>query len=142
MAERFKILIADDHEMIRKGVCALLGEKNEVTEASNGAEAVEKALEIRPDLVILDVAMPVLSGLDAARMIHASLPDVPILIMTMHDGDQILREVKTVGAQGFVSKAEAGLVLLQAVDALLKGQTFFRLPAPNAIPRLSGRLPH
>jgi two-component system response regulator NreC len=125
-----KILIADDHEMIRKGVCALLAKENEVAETSDGAEAVEKALQLKPDLVILDLAMPVLGGLDAARKIRAALPHVPILILTMHDGHHIVREVQTVGAQGFVSKAEAGLVLLEAVDALMKGQTFFRqLPA-------------
>jgi CheY-like chemotaxis protein len=121
-----KILIADDHEMIRKGVCALLAEKNEVAEATNGAEAVEKALELKPDLIILDVAMPVLSGLSAARKIRAALPHVPILILSMHDGDHILREVQATGAQGFVAKSEAGLILLKAVEALLKGQTFFR----------------
>jgi DNA-binding NarL/FixJ family response regulator len=130
MAERLKILIADDHEMIRKGVCALLAGENEVTEASNGAEAVQKALEIMPDLVILDVAMPVLSGLNAARKIRAALPHVPILVLSMHYGVHIVREAQAVGAQGFVSKAEAGLVLMEAVDALMKGQTFFRqLPA-------------
>jgi DNA-binding NarL/FixJ family response regulator len=125
-----KILIADDHEMIRKGVSALLIEENEVTEVVNGAEAVEKALELQPDLIILDVAMPVLSGLAATRKIHSALPHIPILILTMHDGDHIVREVHAAGAQGFVSKAEAGRVLLQAVKALMKGQTFFReLPA-------------
>ena len=111
-------------------MCALLAKENEVAETSDGAEAVEKALQLKPDLVILDLAMPVLGGLDAARKIRAALPHVPILILTMHDGHHIVREVQTVGAQGFVSKAEAGLVLLEAVDALMKGQTFFRqLPA-------------
>lgn len=108
---------------------ALLAEGNEIVEAINGAEAVQEALELKPDLIILDVAMPVQSGLSAAREIHAALPHVPILILTMHYGDHIVREAQAAGAQGFVSKAEAGNILLQAVDALLKGHTFFRLPA-------------
>jgi DNA-binding NarL/FixJ family response regulator len=126
-----RILVADDHETVRKGVCAILTSKKGIEicgEAANGEEAVQKALELKPDLVILDLTMPVLDGFGAAKRIRKLFPTVPILILSMHDGRQITREAELVGAQGFVSKGEAGRVLLKAVDALANGQRFFPTP--------------
>lgn len=121
-------MIADDHELVRRGIAGVLRSRNTIEicgEASNGEEAVQKATELHPDLIILDVSMPVLNGLDASRRIRNTLPSVPILMLSMHDGEQIIREARLAGAQGFVSKNEVAAVLLQAVDTLVQGGTFF-----------------
>jgi DNA-binding NarL/FixJ family response regulator len=124
-----RILIADDHETVRKGICFILESHVGVEvcgEATNGREAVQKAIELRPDLIILDVTMPELDGLSAARQIKVALPDVPILILSMHMGSGMIKEAQRAGAQGFVTKAEAATVLLEAVDTVLRGQDFFQ----------------
>ena len=93
--------------------------------ASNGQDAVEKASQLNPDLIILDVTMPNLDGFAAARQIRTFLPEVPILILSMHEGHTVVSEAQQAGAQGFVSKRDAANMLLKAVDAILQGQTFF-----------------
>ena len=123
-----RILIADDHEIVRKGICAILESRKSIDicgEASNGQDAVEKASQLKPDLIILDVTMPNLDGFAAARQIRTFLPEVPILILSMHEGRAVVNEAQQAGAQGFVSKSDAGAVLLKAVDAITQGQTFF-----------------
>ena len=123
-----RILIADDHETVRKGVCTILTSHKDIEvcgEAANGEEAVQKSIELKPDLIIMDISMPVLSGFDAAKQIKKLLPNTPILILTMHEGRTLADDAKRAGAQGCVSKSDAGPVLLQAVDALLRGNTFF-----------------
>ena len=121
------LLIADDHEIVRKGVSAILIKRGDITlcEAANGQEAVDKALTLKPDLIVLDVSMPVLDGLSASRQIHAALPRVPILILSMYEGREIARASKNAGARGFVTKQNVGSILLTAVDTLLQGRTFF-----------------
>ena len=94
-------------------------------EAANGEEAVEKARELKPDLIIMDVNMPVLDGIHSAKEIRAFLPDVPILFFSMHDGVYLVHEAKMAGGQGFVNKTEARATLLDAVDALVNKQTYF-----------------
>jgi DNA-binding NarL/FixJ family response regulator len=125
-----RILIADDHEPIRKGICAILTSHldlklEECIEASNGQEAIQKALAHKPDVVVLDINMPVLSGFAAAREIQRLLPGIPILFFTMHTGEQILLEARKAGVQGFVTKDRAGEVLVDAVKALLRNETYF-----------------
>jgi DNA-binding NarL/FixJ family response regulator len=126
--QSLRILIADDHEIVRKGLCFIL-ESHKNTEicgeASNGQDAVEKATELEPDLIILDVTMPGLDGFAAARRIRTVLPEVPILMLSIHEGPHVIKEARQAGAQGFVSKSEAGHVLLKAVEAIFQGQTFF-----------------
>jgi DNA-binding NarL/FixJ family response regulator len=123
-----RILIADDHEVARQGIRALLevhpGWKV-CAEAKDGREAVEFAISGNPDLVLLDIGMPNLNGLEAARQILAALPAVPILILTMHDSDNVVREVLRAGARGFLLKSDAGRDLLAAVEALQLHRTFF-----------------
>jgi DNA-binding NarL/FixJ family response regulator len=123
-----RILIADDHETVRKGVCAILTAHNDIEicgEAANGKDAVQRALELKPDLVILDLSMPIVGGLDAGNQIRSALPGIPILILSMHEGDKIAEASRLAGAQRFVCKSNAGQVLLKALEALMNGQTFF-----------------
>jgi DNA-binding NarL/FixJ family response regulator len=123
-----RILIADDHEVAREGIRALLeGHPGwEVcAEAKDGREAVEFACKTNPDLILLDIGMPNLNGLEAARQILAASPDVPILIVTMLDSNQVVREVLRAGARGFVLKSDAGRDLVAAVEALQLNRPFF-----------------
>jgi DNA-binding NarL/FixJ family response regulator len=123
-----RILIADDHEVARGGIRALLESHpgwEVCAEAKDGREAVELASELNPDLILLDIGMPNLNGLEAARQILAVSPDVAILILTMHDSDQVVREVLRAGARGFLLKSDAGRDLVAAVDALQRQRTFF-----------------
>ncbi|MBS1850892.1 MAG: response regulator transcription factor [Acidobacteria bacterium] len=123
-----RILIADDHEIVRRGMRSLLEAHNgwEVCgEAVDGREAVEKAHALQPDVAILDIGMPNLNGLDAARQILSSSPDMRIVILTMHESEQVVREVLEVGARGFLLKSDAARDLVAAVEALQRRTTFF-----------------
>ena len=123
-----RILIADDHELARNGIRALLESHPgwEVCgEAKDGRETVELATSLRPDIVLLDIGMPNLNGLEAARQILTISPDVAILILTMHDSDNVVREVLRAGARGYLLKSDAGRDLVAAVEALQLQRTFF-----------------
>ena len=123
-----RILIADDHEVARRGIRAVLESHSgwEVcAEAKDGRESVELAAATKPDLVLLDIGMPNLNGLEAARQILATAPDVAILILTMHDSDNVVREVLRAGARGYLLKSDAGRDLVAAVEALQSQRTFF-----------------
>lgn len=123
-----RILVADDQEAVRKRVCAALTahEGFEVCgEASNGKEAVEKAKELNPDLILLDITMSVLNGLDAARQIRAFAPETPIVILSVHKSRQLMEEARKIGVQGYVTKGEAVQKLIQAVEAVRQNETFF-----------------
>jgi DNA-binding NarL/FixJ family response regulator len=123
-----RILVADDHEVVRRGVCALLEGHagfQVCDEAVDGREAVEKAKRSLPDVVILDIGMPGLNGFDAARQILSVSPDSEVLILTMHESEQVIREVLAAGARGYVLKSDAGRDLIAAVEALSRHKTFF-----------------
>jgi len=123
-----RILIADDHEVARRGIRSLLESHpgwEVCAEAKDGRDAVQLAATTRPDLVLLDIGMPNLNGLEAARQILATAPSVAILILTMHDSDNVIREVLRAGARGFLLKSDAGRDLVAAVDALQRHRTFF-----------------
>jgi DNA-binding NarL/FixJ family response regulator len=123
-----RILIADDHEVARRGIRSLLESHpgwEVCAEAKDGRDAVELATRIKPDLVLLDIGMPNLNGLEAARQILATTPNVAILILTMHDSDNVIKEVLRAGARGFILKSDAGRDLVAAVDALQSQKTFF-----------------
>jgi len=123
-----RILIADDHEVARRGIRSVLEAHpgwEVCAEAKDGRDAVELATSAKPDLVLLDIGMPNLNGLEAARQILATNPNIAILILTMHDSDQVIREVLRAGARGFLLKSDAGRDLVAAVDALQGQRTFF-----------------
>lgn len=122
-----RILIVDDHEALRAGVRTVLEARGlEVCgEAANGLEALEKVTRLRPDLVILDITMPVLDGFTAAREIHKRLPGVGILLLSMHESASMVNVAKSSGASGYVAKSEGIARLLRAVDAIAHNKTFF-----------------
>ena len=103
------VLIADDHAVIRAGVRAILTSRSdiEVHEASDGAEAVGKALQLRPDVVILDLTMPVMDGYAAALELRRLLPEIPVLFFSVHDEAQLVQDAREVGARGFLKKSDA-----------------------------------
>jgi DNA-binding NarL/FixJ family response regulator len=126
--EPVRLLVADDHEIVRKGLRSLLEAQPgwQVTaEASDGREAVEKAREIRPDVTVLDISMPSLNGLEAARQMIKNDARAKILILTMHESDPLIREVLDAGARGYVLKSDASRDLVTAVNAVRSNKTFF-----------------
>ena len=125
---KLRILIADDHEVVRRGLCALLQAREgwEIcAEAKDGREAVEKAAQLKPDVVILDVGMPNLNGLAATRQLTQHDPHCKVIVLTITDSDQVIREALDAGARGFVLKSDAARDLVSAVEALQRNRMFF-----------------
>src|SRR5215212_2216714 len=123
-----RILLADDHEIVRKGLRAMLETRKgwEVCgEAATGREAVQLAVELRPDVAVIDLSMPELDGLDATRQIKREVPLTEVLVFTMHDTPRLVREVLAAGARGYVLKSDAARHLISAVEALSKHRPFF-----------------
>jgi DNA-binding NarL/FixJ family response regulator len=123
-----RILLADDHEIVREGVRAMIERQPgwEICgEASTGREAVAQAQALEPDLVIMDIGMPELNGLDATRQIKRLLPQVEVLIFTANETEEIVRQVFQSGARGYLLKAEASKHLLPAIEMLRKHRTYF-----------------
>src|SRR5262245_47023265 len=124
----FRIVIADDHEVVRQGVRTLSSSQSgwEVCgEAATGRQAIDLTQRLKPDVLILDIGMPDMNGLEAARNISRSNPQTAILILTMHESEQIVREVFDIGARGYVLKSDAGRDLVAAVDSLQHKKPFF-----------------
>jgi DNA-binding NarL/FixJ family response regulator len=122
-----RILIADDHHVVRTGLRALLESKKgwEVcAEAANGREAVEKAGQLKPDVAVLDIGMPLLNGVEATRQICKISPKTEVLILTMHDSELLVQEVLGAGAHGYILKDDADRNLIAAVDALRRHKPF------------------
>ena len=123
-----RILLADDHEIVRRGLCELLRKHEgwEVCgEACDGREAVEMAKQLKPDVVILDIGMPNLNGLDATRQLRQHDPHFKVIILTLTDSDQVIREALDAGARGFVLKSDAARDLVAAVEALQSKRMYF-----------------
>jgi len=122
-----RILLADDHEIVRHGLRRLLESQPNwrvCAEAGNGREAVEKARQLKPDIVILDHSMPEMSGAEAARQILKLLPQTEIAILTMHDSEQLLREVLEAGVHAYVLKSDAMCEMVAAVNMLLEHKRY------------------
>jgi DNA-binding NarL/FixJ family response regulator len=131
-----RILVADDHDVVRRGLRSLIEEQQHwklVAEAKDGREAVAKVSELKPDVAILDISMPSLNGLDAAKQILKLNPQTKVLILTVHDSEQLIENVLNAGARGYILKADAGRDLILAVEALLAGKTFFTQKAAQIV---------
>jgi DNA-binding NarL/FixJ family response regulator len=125
--KRLRILVADDHELVRRGIRGLLCSRRGwtvIAEAVNGREAVEKANRLKPDVVILDVSMPDLDGLQATRRIRETVPTTEVVVLTMHESDQMVRRVLDAGALGFVLKSDLAKHLVKAVKDVSAGKQF------------------
>ncbi len=131
-----RVLIADDHGIVRSGIRLLLDRQPDIDvigEAADGAEAREMVIRERPDLAILDVRMPKLTGLQATREIKQQAPEVAILILSMHDDERYLFEALKAGASGYVLKAQADTDLLDAIRAVEQGEPFLTPQAQRAL---------
>ncbi|MFY9681213.1 MAG: response regulator transcription factor [Candidatus Sulfotelmatobacter sp.] len=125
---KLRILLADDHEIVRRGLCSLLQKREgwEVCgEASDGRQAVEMAKLLKPDVVIVDIGMPHLNGLDTTRQLLRHDPNFKVIVLTITDSDQVIREALDAGARGFVLKSDAARDLVAAVEALQSKRMFF-----------------
>jgi len=123
-----RILVVDDHDIIRRGLRHLLTARQgwEVCgEAKTGREAIALAEQMKPEIVVMDISMPELNGLEAARRIHALLPKTAILILTLHFSDQLVRDIVEAGARAYILKSDTDRDLVSAVEALANHQTFF-----------------
>jgi len=125
---KLRILLADDHEIVRRGLCSLL-QKHEgwevCGEASDGRQTIEMAKQLKPDVVIVDIGMPHLNGLDTTRQLLQHDPNFKVIVLTITDSDQVIREALDAGARGFVLKSDAARDLEAAVEALQNKRMFF-----------------
>src|ERR1700722_19296834 len=122
------ILIADDHTHTRESIRNFIGEVPNwevCAEASDGREALHYAETLQPNVILLDVTMPTMNGFEAARRIHESSPDVPILMLTLYDEPTLVREWQRFGARGFLPKPHIRSGLIQAISTLLRGESHF-----------------
>ena len=133
-----RILLADDHAMVRRGLRHVLDAEPDlrvIAEAGDGRAAIEQALEQRPDLAILDVAMPRMTGLQAARELVARLPELRLLMLSMHDNEEYFFEALSAGASGYVLKSAADRDLVEACRAAMRGEPFVYPGAVRALIR-------
>jgi DNA-binding NarL/FixJ family response regulator len=158
MIKKLRILLADDHKMVREGLRVLLDSQpglRVVGEAASGKEAVETAGALKPDVVVMDLSMPGLNGLQATEMLRSAHPAIQVVVLTAHEDESYLTQLCKAGASGYVLKRSAGEELVQAIRMVARGQVYFtpalagkalarlasgpaaRLETPNA--RLSGR---
>ena len=135
---KFNVLLAEDHTIVREGLRALLNSEKDIEvvgEAENGHQAVELARKLCPAVVVMDIAMPLLNGLEATRQILRSTPAVKVLILSAHSDDAYVEHVMALGASGYLIKQTAAEVLPKAIREVCKGKTFFS-------PAISRRLLH
>jgi DNA-binding NarL/FixJ family response regulator len=125
--KKLRILVADDHELVRRGIRGLLRARSGwkvIGEAANGREAVEKASKLKPDVAIVDISMPELDGLQATSRIREATPNTEVVVLTMHESDQMVRRVLDAGALGYVLKSDLAAHLVRAVKDVSAGKVF------------------
>lgn len=140
-AKAIRILVVDDHEIVRHGLRLLLESRpgwTVVGEASTGTEGVEKAVELKPDVVLLDLGMPELNGFEATRRIREALPQTEVLVLSMNDSEQMVRKALASGARGYLVKSGAGRELLTAIEAALRHKSFLSSSIPQSQGLASG----
>jgi DNA-binding NarL/FixJ family response regulator len=126
--KNLRILLADDHEMVRTGLRAVIESHlgwSVCGEATNGRKAVAMARELKPDVVVMDFSMPELNGMEATRQIRAALPRTEVLILSMHESEELVRQMLAVGARGYLLKSDAGKALVEAITALSEHKPYF-----------------
>jgi len=125
--KKLRILVADDHGLVRRGARALLQSRRGwrvVGEAANGRAAVEEAIELKPDVAVVDIGMPELDGVEVTRQIREAVPNTKVLVLTMHESDQVVRQALDAGASGYLLKSDLTECLLKAVKAVSEGKRF------------------
>lgn len=123
-----RILLADDHDVVRRGLSALLANRADwqvVGEAQNGREAVSLALKLKPNVAVLDLSMPELNGLEATRQIRKEVPETEVLVFSMYESEQFVRDLLAAGARGYVLKSDVTTQLLTAVETVARHKPFF-----------------
>lgn len=139
-SKSIKVILAEDHAIVRQGLCALLnagGQFEIIGEAKNGREAVEMARSLRPDVILMDIAMPVLNGLEATRQILTADPTAKVIILSAHSDDEYIERTRAAGVAGFLEKQTSAEVLTKAVCEVAKGNSFF---SPTIAKRLLHKL--
>ena len=134
--KRIRLLVVDDHTLVRDGIRALLGlvaDIEVVGEATNGKEALEKVAQLAPDVVLMDLAMPIMGGLEATRRIRRQFPATKVLALTQYDDSEYVVPVIEAGARGFVTKMAAFTELTSAIQAVYKGDSFLSPSAAAAL---------
>lgn len=125
---RIRVLLADDHTVVREGIRYLLESRDNITvvgEVSNGMDAIRKAGDLKPDIVIMDISMPILNGIEATRAIVQQLPRCKVLVLTMHEDRETVRQILRAGAAGCLVKRSAATELFNAVEAVHEGGAYF-----------------
>jgi NarL family two-component system response regulator LiaR len=125
--EKIRVLVVDDHTIVRDGICALLalsGDMEVVGEAANGGEALKMVRELQPDVVLMDIAMPIMDGLEATRRIHKEFPTTAVLVLTQYDDKEYVFPVIEAGASGFISKVAASSELTIGIRAVHQGDSY------------------
>ena len=131
-----RVLLADDHDLMRRGIRGLLESESDLEvcgEAANGREALALASSLKPDVLVLDLGMPELNGLDALKQIHKEVPATEVLVFSMHDSEGLVREVFSAGARGYVLKSDAARYLVEAIRSLSQHKPFFTERISEAI---------
>ena len=131
-----RIVLADDHDLMRRGIRGLLESEPDIEvcgEAANGREAFELTSRLKPDVIVLDLGMPQLNGLDALKLIHKEVPATEVLVFSMHDSEGLVREVFAAGARGYVLKSDAARYLVEAIRSLSQHKPFFTERISEAI---------
>src|SRR5512136_532526 len=125
--DKIRIVLADDHAILREGIRALLEDQSDMTvigEAADGRKAIELARDLSPDIIVMDIGMPLLNGLEATRQIRHNFPKVAVLVLTMHDNEEYVSQILAAGASGYVLKRAASSELVTAIRAVAAGQSY------------------
>jgi len=125
--DKIRVLVVDDHTIVRDGICALLalaGDIEVVGEAANGSEALEKVKELQPNVVLMDIAMPIMGGLEATRRIRKEFPRTRVIVLTQYDDKEYVFSIIEAGASGFISKTAASSELTQGIRSVYHGDSF------------------